>query len=51
MSNFQILANDDFLLFFFNLNLKQVYYTDIKTQANRNFTASTFLFFWYLDEP
>ena len=57
MANFQILA----FFFFFKLNLKQLYlfplvlsfffYTHIKTQVNRNFSTSTFLLFWYLDEP
>ena len=27
------------------------YYIHIKTQVNQNFSTSTFLFFWYLDEP
>ena len=54
MVNLQILANDHFL--FFYLNLKQLclflwYHMDIKTQINRNFTTSTFLFLGYLDEP
>ena len=54
MANFQILASDHFLFFYLNLNQLHLflwYHMDIKTQVNRNFTTSIFLFFGYLDEP
>ena len=50
MENFQILANDLFFLYNLNWNFFW-YYIDIKTQVNRNFTTSTFLFLGFLDEP
>jgi hypothetical protein len=48
MANFQILANDHFLLFEFEFEAIMFfffgYYLHIKTQVNRNFSTSTFLF-------
>jgi hypothetical protein len=55
MANYLILANDHFLFILIWIWSNYIcffwYYIHIKTQVNRNFSTSTFLFIWYLDEP
>jgi hypothetical protein len=55
MENVLILANGHFLFYlswiWSNYMCFFWYYIDIKTHVNQNFTTSTFLFFWFLDEP